>query len=290
MDKAKKSKLALFRKITQISIFLFLFIGGTINVLAEKGIQIPFLPAISAHSVCPLGGVETAYTLATTGKFVSKVHTPALIMLLLAVVITLLFGAVFCGWICPLGTVQELVGKLGKKLFPKHYNKLMPKSADRILRFTRYFVLAVILYYTAAVGKLIFMGYDPFYAIMNIFSGEVMMSAFVVLGVIVVLSLIIERPFCKYACPLGSVVGTVSMLSFFKLRRNAQSCIGCKKCDRGCPMNLEVSTVETVNSHQCIACYKCISGENCPVNDTVYISTAKPSQAGNVKGAAVNEN
>ncbi len=289
MEKRKKGKLGLFRTIISVSILILLFAGSSVNFLAEKGLKIPFLPSVSIHSVCPLGGLESTYSLATKGSFISKIHPSALVMLVLSLVITLLFGSVFCGWICPFGTAQELIGRIGKKLFPKTFNRVIPQKVDKILRFIRYPVLAIILYYTAVAGKLIFEGYDPFYALMNIFSDEILTTAYLVLGVTVVLSLFIERPFCKYACPYGAVVGVASKFSIFKLRRDKTSCVNCKLCDKACPMNIEVSSLETVNSHQCISCYKCTSGETCPVNYTVYISSSNP-QITISKEAVLNEN
>ncbi len=290
MEKTKKSKLGLLRNIISILILLLVFMVSTANLLKEKGIKIPFVPSASVHSICPLGGVESAYKLVTTGSFVPKIHSSAMVMLVLTLAITLLFGAVFCGWICPFGTAQELMGRLGKKLFPKTYNKIIPQSIDKALRFVRYIVLAVILYYTAVVGKLVFEGYDPFYTLMNIFSGEILTSAYVVLGLTAILSLTIERPFCKYACPYGAVVGVVSKLSIFKLRRNRNTCINCKLCDKACPMNIKVSALESISSHQCISCYKCTSGESCPVHDTVYISSVNPGKIAISKEVVSNEN
>lgn len=260
MEKAKKSKLPLFRNIVQLSVFVFLFTGSVLGVY-------------EAHKVCPFGGVETAYTLVTTGEYVQKVHPSSMVLLILGLAVTLLFGAVFCGFICPLGTLQEFIGKIGKKAFPKFHNKNIPDKLDKTLRFFRYVILGVIIYLTTAVGKLVFQGYDPFYAVMNVFSDEVSAAAFVILGIILILSLFIERPFCKYACPFGAVLGIVSLLSVFKIQRNKKTCINCGLCDKNCPMNIEISSMKTVKNHQCIGCFTCTSGVSCPVSNTVYLAT-----------------
>lgn len=66
----------------------------------------------------------------------------------------------------------------------------MPVKVDRILRFLRYLVLVVVLYQTAVSAKLVFQSVDPYYALFNILTGEVAISAYIVLGVVMVLSLL----------------------------------------------------------------------------------------------------
>ena len=97
------------------------------HTLVEAGSGIPFLASASLHSLCPFGGVVTIYQFATVGTFVQKIHESAFVLMIIAFLIALLFGPAFCGWICPLGTVQEWVGKLGKKLFKRRrYNHFIP--------------------------------------------------------------------------------------------------------------------------------------------------------------------
>jgi ferredoxin len=85
------------------------------------------------------------------------------------------------------------------------------------------------------------------------------------------LSLLVERPFCKYACPYGAVLGLFNFIRMFRIKRNPETCIDCKACDRNCPMNIQVSTGRTVWHHQCITCMKCTSEQSCPVDRTVEL-------------------
>ena len=84
-----------------------------------------------------------------------------------------------------------------------------------------------------------------------------------------------ERPFCKYACPYGAVLGVFNLFRIVKIRRNPSTCIDCKACDKACPMNIPVSTGGAVRNHQCIACLKCTSEQACPVKNTVAMTTIK---------------
>ena len=273
--KIKQHKAVAVRKVTQISTFILVFLISASKWIAENGIKIPFLPDASLHAICPFGGVATIYEFAASGNFIQKIHSSSFILMILGVIVAVLFGALFCGYICPFGTFQEWVGKIGRKLFPKKYNRLIPKKLDNLLRYLRYVVLALVIYNTAVTAKLVFQAIDPYYALFNFFTNEVALSAYIALGIITVLSLFIERPWCKYFCPYGAVLGLFNFISIFKIRRNKNTCAGCKQCDRACPMNIEISNADKISDHQCIHCHLCTSEMSCPVKTTVTIFAKK---------------
>lgn len=271
----KKSKASILRLISQISVFVLVGIISVGKWMADNGIVIPFISNASIHAICPFGGVVTIYEFVTTGGFVQKIHSSSFILMILGVIVAILFGAIFCGYICPFGSYQEWIGKIGKKLFPKKYNKLIPKKLDNILRYLRYGVLAMVVYQTATTVKLVFQDVDPYYALFNFFTNEVAITAYIALGVFTVLSLFVERPWCKYFCPYGAFLGIFNLVRIFKVRRNKSTCIDCKLCDKACPMNIEVSKAGAIYNHQCISCNKCTSEMSCPVKNTVKISAKK---------------
>ncbi len=259
------------RPIVQAFFFIFTFAVTFSKWLISSNIVVPVLSKISLHAICPFGGVVSIYTFLTTGAYVQKIHDSSMILMLIFLFVALLFGSIFCGYICPLGTLEEWLGKLGKRLFPKQFNKMIPKKIDTVLRYGRYIVLIIVIYFTAVTTKLLFQDWDPFYAFFNFFTGEVAITAFIILGLTMILSLIIERPWCKYLCPYGAVLGIFNTFRIFQLKRNSATCIDCKKCDKVCPMNIEVSQKEVIRNHQCISCHQCTSEQNCPVSDTVEI-------------------
>jgi polyferredoxin len=251
--------------------FLLLITLFSLNPILQ-GMGFTPLPEASIHAVCPFGGVVSIYQFFTAGTFVQKIHDSSYILMMIVFLLTVLFGPVFCGWVCPLGTVQEWIGWLGKIVFKKKYNRFIPAKVDRYLRFIRYAVLLMVLYQTAYTAKLVFQDVDPYYALFHFWSGETELAALIILGVTLLLSLFVERSWCKYACPYGAVLGLFNLVRVFKIRRTASRCIGCKSCDRSCPMNNSVSTVKAVKDPSCISCMKCTSEASCPVTDTVHLS------------------
>jgi polyferredoxin len=120
MDNLFGKRLRLFRprsiwirRVVQWFFFILIALIAINHTLAESGAAIPILSSASLHAVCPFGGVETLYTFISSGLFVKKIHESSLVLMGISLVLAVVFGPVFCGWVCPLGTVQEWVGKLG---------------------------------------------------------------------------------------------------------------------------------------------------------------------------------
>ena len=261
------------RRVVQIFFFVFIALVSINHTLAESGGGIPLLSSASLHSLCPFGGVVTIYQFATVGTFVQKIHESAFVLMAIGFVLAILFGPVFCGWVCPLGTIQEWVAKWGKKLFKRRYNHFVPARIDNVLRYVRYLVLAWVVYITATSGTLIFAEYDPYFALFNFWSSEVAIGGLVILGLTLILSLFVERPWCKYACPYGAVLGITNLFRVFQIRRAESTCKADGACSIMCPMNIPVDTVKTVRDHQCISCLECTSEAVCPVAKTVIFAT-----------------
>ncbi|NCC47379.1 MAG: 4Fe-4S binding protein, partial [Bacteroidia bacterium] len=284
MDKKKIGRLRYF-----VQLFFFLWVLGIVVVraLVEAGLSLPFsVKLISLHSICPFGGIVTLYTLVTEGSLVRQIHESAVVLAGLSILLALFFGPVICGWVCPFGTVQQWMGKLGKKLFKKRYNTFVPRKIDRYLRFIRYGVLVWVLVMTARSATLVFQTYDPFYALFNFYKSDVSKISLAILVFILLLSLFIERPFCKYACPYGAFLGLFNKIRFFKLKRNESTCINCSLCNQACPMNIDIASSKVVSSTQCISCLACTSEQACPVASTVRVEGPKQRIALTTKGLA----
>lgn len=266
------------RRGIQIMFFVLIALGAVNHTLVEKGITIPLLGSASLHALCPFGGVVTFWRFVTTGTLVRQIHESSMVILGLAFLLALLFGPVFCGWVCPFGSFQEWIGRLGQKLLGKRYNRLMPEKLDRLLRYLRYAVLGWAVYMTSITGVLVFKSVDPYHALFAFWTGEVAVGGYIALAMTIILSLIMERPFCKYVCPMGALLGLSNLFRIFGIKRRADTCIDCKLCDKACPMNIKVSTGTRVINHQCISCAECTSERLCPVDKTVVWALPGNSQ------------
>ena len=257
------------RVIVQILFFTLIALTALNGYLETIGISIPLISLASLHALCPFGGVVTIYSLVTTGTFVQKIHASSIVLLGLVGIFSILFGPVFCSWLCPLGSLQEWLGKLGSKIFKKRYNHFLHPKLENILKWFRYLVLVWVIYVTAQSGQLLFATVDPYYALFNFWSGEVAIQAIVILGLTLLGSLFVERPWCRFACPLGALLSLTNLVRIFRIRREPSTCINCKKCDSACPMKIRVSGSSIVRDLSCNSCMRCTSDNVCPVPDTV---------------------
>lgn len=261
------------RSWVQAFFFLLIALIAVNHSLAESGSGLPFLSSASLHALCPFGGVVTIYQYLTAGSFVQKIHESSFILMILGFLLAILFGPVFCGWVCPLGAIQEWVGRQGKKLFRRRYNHFVPARWDPGLRYLRYLVLGWVLFMTAVTAKLIFSEYDPYFALFNFWTGEAALTGTAILLITLLGSLFVERPWCKYACPYGALLGLSNLFRLFSIRRRESTCRLDGACDITCPMNIPVSAKTVVRDHQCISCLECTSEARCPVAATVEFAT-----------------
>ena len=138
LGKQQRSKNRRIRTIIQVVFLVLIALIAVNHTLEESGKAIPVIGSASLHAVCPFGGVVSIYQYAVDGTFVKKTHESSFILMIIVAALAVAFGPVFCGWICPFGTVQEFFGKIGKKLFKKKYNNFIPYKFDKWLRYLRY--------------------------------------------------------------------------------------------------------------------------------------------------------
>lgn len=195
------------------------------------------------------------------------------IIFALLLLLSLITGNFFCGWVCPYGTAQEFFGSVGNKIFKRKYK--MPQSLQKYLIFSRY-VIMVLIVAGIGVGFFEFVnGNKTFTSMVENFSSVIISAALVVMVIFLIISMVFERPFCNYLCIDGTKFGIASLTRFFTVKRNEESCVNCKKCDEACPMNISVSDKNNIRNPQCINCFECINA--CPAKDTLSYGKAKIS-------------
>ena len=265
------------RRLSQLGFLGFIvFVAVRHRVVGEGG------PVVtpSPEAFCPFGGLETVQRLVTSGgSYLAHTHLSNFVLLLAVLASAIVARGVFCGWICPFGTLQEWLRTLGRRLLGERvsvrqgisYRGWRPPRrlvaafgrVDRVLVYARYAVLAWILWATAGAGVLVFRDYDPYAALLSL-GEEMAIGGAVLLGITAALSLVVERPWCRYACPLGAAVGIASKLSPMAISRVSASCSACSLCATTCPLNIAVDRLDRVTDARCIACGACINA--CPTH------------------------
>ena len=191
--------------------------------------------------------------------------------LIILLPISLLMGNFFCGWVCPYGATQEFFRTIGNKIFKKKYK--MPKHVQKYLQFSRYILLMFSIIGISTIFFETINSYKIFMVLGRDISNIIISISLIIMISFLVISMLFERPFCNYVCIEGTKFGLASLTRIFSIKRNGESCINCKKCDKVCPMNISISDKDSVRNSQCINCFECVNA--CPVKDTLSYGKVK---------------
>lgn len=154
------------------------------------------------EAYCPLGGLQALGSYLTRGSLACSMSSVQIVMGLALMVGVLLFSKLFCGYICPLGTLSEWLGKLGEK-FKIRFT--ITGIIDKILRILKYALLFITFYFSLKSSELFCKKFDPYYTITSGFNGEIVVLYATLAVMILVFGSIFLRLFwCKYLCPLGA--------------------------------------------------------------------------------------
>lgn len=159
-----------------------------------------------SEAYCPFGGMQTLATYLTQGSLACSMTMVQIMMGVILAVGVILFGKLFCGYICPMGLVNELFVKLRRKLKIRLFVIKNGTILDKILRIVKYALLFLIFYMTLSSSELFCKNFDPYYAFASGFKGELTAwMAWISIGVLFLGSLLVDMFWCKYICPLGAV-------------------------------------------------------------------------------------
>ena len=245
------------------------FTNGRIYQGSTKALCVPGLNCYScpgALASCPIGSLQAVLG---SRDFSFSFYVIGFLMIVGA-----FFGRFVCGWLCPFGLVQDLLHKIP---LPRilHLRKRNNLPGHRYLKFLKYIILVVfVLIMPMFVLDIIGQG-SPWFCKLICPAGTLeagiilpllnpsLQSAIgwlytwkiMLLVVILVLSIFVYRPFCKYLCPLGAIYGCFNPIALYRFRIDESSCIGCHACQRACPM--EIPVYESPNNAECIRCGKC---------------------------------
>ncbi len=214
----------------------------------------------NAERWCPFGGVEALYLYFNKGQMLCSLGVSNFYILGAVLLLAILLRRVFCGYMCPIGAISEWLGAAARRLGWRP--RRVPTGADQALSLLKYGVLALILWVTWRADELLFRTADPCYALISRHGEDITFWAYVVSGAIVLGSLLVTIPFCRWLCPLGAVFNPFSRFGLARVKRSEPACSGCGKCARICPMAIPVDDVQQVTAARCMSCLDCVAA--CP--------------------------
>jgi polyferredoxin len=206
---------------------------------------------------CPFGGIETFWSYIISGRTLLTTTLLNFSILLGVLGVSALAGRAFCGWFCPVGTLQDLLANFTARFTKRNHRKQTPiisaKNSSR-LRLLKYLVLGVTV--IASIWTL----YPPLHDICParaLFSFQVTTPLLAsVLITFIATSLVDRRIWCKYLCPLGGLLAPINKLNPLRLVFNEEKCTDCRQCDSACPMEI-VDLTQNLRSPECIQCLEC---------------------------------
>lgn len=240
----------------------------------------------------PLGGLLPFMAYDSLGHMMVS---SALIVWALLFLLVLVFGRFVCGWMCPLGFMQDA----GQKLLALFKIKLPPPRPQA--RVVRAIMVALILGHFIVMPLLAaplhiwqldlhykepwLLGF-PFRSSLFVLD---LLLVFVVIGIVLPLFMG-PRPYCKLVCETGYLLDLTSRWSFGRIRRNTgfdrDTCLSCRKCSNICPQGIkvdeEVHLFDRVVNSNCITCLQCVS--TCPNNTIVYSLKKRVLDTGRAAG------
>lgn len=245
-NKKKISPMHIFRRLSQITFFIFL-----------PGIFTSSFYAIKEVYQAVLGGTASLNTI-----------SGSLLILFGTVVLTVFFGRFFCGFACSFGAIGDLLWFLSKKTIKPKFRP--SETLDAGLKYIKYGILIFIFFGLWTFQLVTIDSMSSPWTIFGMFSSVTKLPSakylFTIGGLLLLLimigSLLIERFFCRYLCPLGAVFAIVSKVRFFHVDKKRDKCGSCRMCTKSCSMGIPLYKYDKVTSGECINCFACV--ENCP--------------------------
>ena len=167
---------------------------------------VPSETAADPEAYCPLGGLQALATYLANNSLPCSMSSLQVMMGIVLIAAVVLFSKLFCAYICPVGTVQDLLGKLRRTLHIKGIKVRNGSAADKALRIVKYALVFWIFYMTVNASELFCKNLDPYYAIATGFKGEITLWMSVVsISLVVLGSFFVDMFWCRYLCPLGAI-------------------------------------------------------------------------------------
>ena len=265
---------------------LFLDFTGTLHAWLGWMAKVQFLPAVMALNA----GVIIALVL-----------------------LTLIFGRVYCSVICPLGVMQDIMAWLGKKQKKNRYSYSPAKSWLRYGVLVLFIVAMVagigsfvaLLAPYSSYGRIASNLFAPVYGWINnllallaeradsyaFYETDVWLRSlptFIIAAVTFVLLFVLAwrngRTYCNTICPVGTILGFLARFSWLRPVIDTDKCVSCRKCERNCKASCIDIAHHKIDYSRCVACMDCIG--NCPKEAISYVHPKKAASPAHSAEAA----
>lgn len=260
----------ILRWVIMIAFTFFMIWGGLIFGMTMSSLSIPVLS-------CPWNTEQmtesSCYYLSHLNELFELPWQSILLFFASTIGFILLLGRAICGFLCPVGLVQDIMDKIRRKTKTEgiKMNEKMYGAAAPV----RWGLALVFIGLCFAGGN--FCNFCPAVAVSPILAG--ISTSLYVSGFIMVLVLMSgffkRRAFCM-VCPLGTIMGFFHKISLFRIKKDTQSCTECGACYEACPMGIKMIYTErekvNVTSANCIMCGECI--RCCPEDKALSMTCA----------------
>jgi len=267
VEKKRRPWYLRFRRLIQF-VSLLVVNSSFLVGLGARGVCFPVLncwACPAAAFACPLGALQNAVADARV------IVVLPLYILGSMIAVSAIFGRMMCGWLCPFGLFQELVGRLNRR----------PWTLPRWTGYLKYAVLVglvIVVPYLTGIPwfcKLCPQGALEGGILQPLLHAELRpligswwyIKIAILLGVMLA-AVFYRRPFCHAVCPLGALFSLFNRISLVRLRFEAEKCTDCGWCVQHCPQGIDPR--RDLDSHLCIGCLECAK---CPF-DAIHVTTA----------------
>ena len=235
---------------------------------------------------------DSRFNWLTCIQFVPAIFATSVVVVAILLLLTLIFGRIYCSSVCPMGIFQDIVSYFSKKVTKKKRYKF--GKAKNVLRRSILALAIIVLVCSSAMfigfidpysayGRIVVNIFKPVYLMGNnileaifthfghytFYRKEIYISSlftFIVCWITILsigyLAWKHGRTYCNTICPVGTLLGFVSRISFFKVRIDTTLCNSCGNCERKCKASCINSKAQEVDTSRCVTCFNCLQGCN----------------------------